>query len=636
MMKLILVLTACICSTVALAGVGLVEFSCDGPMVFEGERSVKTAGMPGITNSLVLEAGRWQVGAKAFEVVIGEVLRLGELTSKDGQPIHETKPSGKSGKLRVTAAEKVEWRLWGEDVWRKGPAEITVPSGVYRLELREKETVQGRLLAVDEDQQVPLAISHPPQVLVESKTEGEMLVGPNREGPPQLGDVAVLRNARSEVVAWQRLRKPVERLSQFTESSIPLVVFYSPARKIAIESIMKRLGIGTPVDSDSSQSLALLAADKDDALGLYSLAVNYMDGVGTTKDTSRAEALFQKAVIKLLSDTEKADAWSQTALGQCYRGGFGVLKSDKKAAELFNESVIANLAWTQSSLGDCYLNGQGVTKNAAIAADLYRKASDQGDVGALFSLARCSASGEGVVKDTGQAILLTRKAAESGLLVAQTSLGACLLAGHGIKKDLVEGVKWTRMAAEKGEATAQHNLGMCYIDGNGVASDAVQANHWFKNAAEQGDALAQGALGVSYATGNGIEKDHAKAFFWLSKSAAKGIALSQVALGIAYANGEGVKQDVPTAISWLRKAAKQGAKQAEKLLQNLDADTKPEISEPTRAASSDVIPVAAPISGKRGYVKSPFVPNNQPIDVREFQPGQRARCPYSGNLFIVP
>jgi hypothetical protein len=263
-------------------------------------------------------------------VVSGEVLRLGTLTGTNGQPIHETKPSGKSGKLRVTAAEKAEWRLWGEDVWRKGPAETTVPSGVYRLEWREKETLQGRLLVVDEDQQVPLAIPHPPQVLVESKTEGEMLIGPKREGPPQLGDVAVLRDDQSAVFAWQRLQKPVEEIFHSAEPGVPLVTFYSPARKMAIESIMKRLGIGTLVDPDSSQSLALLAADKNDALGLYSLAVNYMDGVGTSKNSAHAEVLFQKAVPTLLADTEKADAWSQTALGKCYKEGLGVLKSEKK------------------------------------------------------------------------------------------------------------------------------------------------------------------------------------------------------------------------------------------------------------------------------------------------------------------
>jgi TPR repeat protein len=571
MMKRILALITCICGSAAFAGVGLVEFSCDGLVVFEGERSVKIAGLCGDTTSLALEAGTWRVGAKAFEVVSGEVLRLGELTSKDGQPTHETKPSGKSGKLRVIAAEKEEWRLWGEDVWRKGPAEITVPSGVYRLEWREKEAVQGRLQAVDEDQQVPLAIPHPPQVLVESKTEGEMLIGPNREGPPQLGDVAVLRNAQSVVVAWQRLQKPVEQVFNSAGSIVPLVAFHSPTRKMAIESIMKRVGIGAPVDSGSALSLALKAADAEDGLGLFSLAIHYNDGVGVSKDSGRAKILIQSAIPKLQAEADRGDAWAQGALGLCFIEGLGLVKSEARGVLLLKEAAKANLSWAEGSLGGFYIVGVGGIKDAAMGVELLRKASDRGNAEAQFNLATCFAAGIGVAKDVRYAVLLTKKAAEAGFLTAQTSLGACLLAGDGVEKSVEEGLKWTRIAAERGEMGAQYNLGMCYAEGTGLTRDASRAVTWFREAAEQGHAEAQGALGVSYASGNGIEKDHAIAFFWLSKSAAKGIAYSQLALGVSYANGEGVKQDVSTAISWLRKAAKQGLTEAENLLQQLGA-----------------------------------------------------------------
>lgn len=48
------------------------------------------------------------------------------------------------------------------------------------------------------------------------------------------------------------------------------------------------------------------------------------------------------------------------------------------------------------------------------------------------------------------------------------------------------------------------------------------------------------------------------------------------------------------------------------------------------------IPFATRISGKPGFVKSPFDPNGQAIDVRDFQSGQKARCPYTGKVFRVP
>lgn len=48
------------------------------------------------------------------------------------------------------------------------------------------------------------------------------------------------------------------------------------------------------------------------------------------------------------------------------------------------------------------------------------------------------------------------------------------------------------------------------------------------------------------------------------------------------------------------------------------------------------IPVATRIPGKPGFVKSPFDTNGQPIDVRDFQSGQKAKCPYTGKVFRVP
>lgn len=60
----------------------------------------------------------------------------------------------------------------------------------------------------------------------------------------------------------------------------------------------------------------------------------------------------------------------------------------------------------------------------------------------------------------------------------------------------------------------------------------------------------------------------------------------------------------------------------------------PAVTPPPPAAAE--IPFATRIPGKPGFVKSPFDPNQQAIDVRDFQPGQKARCPYTGKVFRVP
>lgn len=56
---------------------------------------------------------------------------------------------------------------------------------------------------------------------------------------------------------------------------------------------------------------------------------------------------------------------------------------------------------------------------------------------------------------------------------------------------------------------------------------------------------------------------------------------------------------------------------------------------PTPPPAPD-IPYATRIAGKPGFVKSPFDPSGQAIDVRDFRSDQKAKCPYTGKIFRVP
>ena len=52
-------------------------------------------------------------------------------------------------------------------------------------------------------------------------------------------------------------------------------------------------------------------------------------------------------------------------------------------------------------------------------------------------------------------------------------------------------------------------------------------------------------------------------------------------------------------------------------------------------AGSD-LPTATPVNGRPGFVIAPFGPADTYIDVRDMKPGSKAKCPYTGRVFIVP
>jgi hypothetical protein len=44
----------------------------------------------------------------------------------------------------------------------------------------------------------------------------------------------------------------------------------------------------------------------------------------------------------------------------------------------------------------------------------------------------------------------------------------------------------------------------------------------------------------------------------------------------------------------------------------------------------------SPVSGKPGYVTSPYAPYSGQVDVRGFSPDSAVKCPYTNKLFLVP
>jgi hypothetical protein len=48
------------------------------------------------------------------------------------------------------------------------------------------------------------------------------------------------------------------------------------------------------------------------------------------------------------------------------------------------------------------------------------------------------------------------------------------------------------------------------------------------------------------------------------------------------------------------------------------------------------LPYAVPVSGRPGFVTSPFAPTRGLVDVREFASGTEVKDPYTGKIFLTP
>jgi hypothetical protein len=65
------------------------------------------------------------------------------------------------------------------------------------------------------------------------------------------------------------------------------------------------------------------------------------------------------------------------------------------------------------------------------------------------------------------------------------------------------------------------------------------------------------------------------------------------------------------------------------------APTQPKV-EPAPATAAPELPYGSPISGRPGFVNSPYAAKHQLVDVTGLPVGMEVKCPYTGKLFRVP
>jgi TPR repeat protein len=273
----------------------------------------------------------------------------------------------------------------------------------------------------------------------------------------------------------------------------------------------------------SNQSMPLIDESMvlpNDPSQQMSIALQYVCGLGVTRDFKKAFSIFEELC-------SKGSVVAQCKLGLMFYQGLSGLgngpAADAESVRYLDLAAGRGFAPAQYRLGWMFHEGRaGVDKGPAAdseAARYYRLAADQGLAPAQGRLGIMLYEGRaGLAKGPAadaEAVRYFRLAAEQGFALSQCNLGQMIHQGRaGVGKGPAadsEAVRYYRLAADQGLAPAQDRLGVMHYEGRaglakGPAADA-EAVRYFRLAAEQGFALSQCNLGQMIHQGRaGLEK----------------------------------------------------------------------------------------------------------------------------------
>lgn len=183
-------------------------------------------------------------------------------------------------------------------------------------------------------------------------------------------------------------------------------------------------------DESQAFSRAYAAAEQGSADAKVQLGIDYLTGVGVSKDRTQAASLFQQA-----AEQGQTEAQCLTAAISAADDDWAIPAETKHAADLCLNAANHGYANAQLILGTFYTMGRGVPKDATQAAFWHRKAAEQGRRDAEFSLAYDYERGNGVPKDDTQRLFWLRKAADHSYPWAMTSLAIQSSLAHTTGKD---------------------------------------------------------------------------------------------------------------------------------------------------------------------------------------------------------
>lgn len=381
---------------------------------------------------------------------------------------------------------------------------------------------------------------------------------------------------------------------------------------------------GLSIDLNEAERWAKLAAEKDGAIGLCTLAALSLE----SGKSSRGQFLYDEAYLhsNLLQLSKSKDPLALYCLGMVEMDN--PPRNFSKAVRHLEASAERGFATAQATLGMIFFTGIGVKKDAEIALKWCSRAASSKHPLGMFYLGMAYSIGDGIEKNDDYSLRWIHAAADRDLVMAQLTLGMKLATGDGIEKNLEKAIGWLHKASIGGSSEAklqlrkyenhlarlrnppakyipddqskpvatlaqpnvnpQKNVGnensevlvpklpKDITDEDKVGFDLIEAamtvltveknrtkaKSLLESPASKGHPVASRQLALIYYKENNFKV----ARKWFQQGAEKNDPESLRYLGILFFLGQGVKQDYATADLWLTKAAQNGDLEASRYL----------------------------------------------------------------------
>lgn len=411
---------------------------------------------------------------------------------------------------------------------------------------------------------------------------------------------ALKKNSSTYLVKYETVEgiedkyKEIYKISEAVKSfNTEDQAFANDAKGVATGADLYKIGNAYDVVDNDARAVEwyLKAAAKNNSSAFYALSIDYMNGLGVTKDTVKGMEWLNKAVA-----ANNSGAWYTQ--GMYYKNGRYGLPADEarfkecmqksydaavpeiekgnalsmyyaakplvygkldtaKGIELLTKAVAKGDFFAMDMLAGFYRDGYCVTKDASKAVQLYQKAADKGYNGSMYSLAYMYYRGaDGIPNDYNKAIDWFTKAAEHGNAGAAYMLGYIYVEPKGVPQDLPTGISWYKLACDRGSNSAMNNMGNLYYWGTGVTKDYSKAVLYYGKSADLGNVIAMNNAGNTYfAGGNGLTQNYAKAAEFYLKGVAAGYHWCMFNYANMLYDGKGMATDYVKAARYYEMAA---------------------------------------------------------------------------------